>query len=107
MLNRIGADIGRTTRWVTMGRLRNLGVGMERNAKVEEITDKGVRVSRDGGSEFFEADSVVLAVGMESDRRLAQELEGKVQALHVIGDSAQPGKITEASESALQVAREV
>ena len=107
MLNRIGADIGRTTRWVTMGRLRNLGVRMERNAKVEEITDKGVRVSRDGSSEFFEADSVVLAVGMESNRQLAQELEGKVAALYVIGDSAQPGKITEASESALRVAREV
>jgi 2,4-dienoyl-CoA reductase-like NADH-dependent reductase (Old Yellow Enzyme family)/thioredoxin reductase len=107
MLDRIGADIGRTTRWVTMGRLRSLGVRMERNAKVEEITDKGVRATRNGGSEFFEADSVVLAVGMEPNRELARKLEGKVEALYVIGDSAQPGKITEAIESALRVAREV
>jgi NADPH-dependent 2,4-dienoyl-CoA reductase/sulfur reductase-like enzyme len=107
MLGRIGADIGRTTRWVTMQRLRSLGVKMERNAKVEEITDKGVRVSRDGGSDFFEADSVVLAVGMEPNRQIAQALEGKVKALHVIGDSAEPGKITEAIESGLRVAREL
>ena len=107
MLGRIGADIGRTTRWVTMQRLRSLGVKMERNAKVEEITDKGVRVSRDGGSDFFEADSVVLAVGMEPNRQLTRELEGKVKALHVIGDSAEPGKITEAIESGLRVAREI
>jgi NADPH-dependent 2,4-dienoyl-CoA reductase/sulfur reductase-like enzyme len=90
-----------------MGRLRSLGVRMERNAKVEEITDKGVRATRNGGSEFFEADSVVLAVGMEPNRELARKLEGKVEALYVIGDSAQPGKITEAIESALRVAREV
>jgi len=105
MLGRIGADIGRTTRWVTMQRLRSLGVKMERNAKVEEITDKGVRVSRDGASMFFEADSAVLAVGMEPNRQLAQELEGKVKALYVIGDSAEPAKITEAIESGLRVAR--
>ena len=107
MLGRIGADIGRTTRWVTMGRLRSLGVRMERNAKVEEITESGVMVSRDGGTEFFAADNVVLAVGMESNRQLARQLEGKVKALHVIGDSGEPGKVTEAIESALRVAREI
>jgi len=107
MLGRIGADIGRTTRWVTIGRLRSLGVRMERNAKVEEIKESGVRASRDGGTEFFEADSVVLAVGMEPNRELARQLEKKVKALHIIGDSAEPGKVTEAIESALRVAREI
>lgn len=34
-------------------------------------------------TEFFEADSVVLAVGMEPNRRLAQELEGEVALPHV------------------------
>jgi len=47
----------------------------------------------------------VLAVGMESDRKLAQELEGKVRMLHVVGDSAKPGKIAQAIESGLRVAR--
>ena len=107
MLGRIGADIGRTTRWVTMGRLRSLGVRMERNAKVEEINENGVKASRDGSTEFFEADSVVLAVGMEPDKQLARQLEGKAKALHVVGDCAEPGKVTGAIESALRVAREI
>lgn len=107
MLERIGADIERSYRWVIMGRLRSLGIRMERNAKVEEITESRVRVSRDGGTEFFEADSVVLAVGMEPNRQLARQLEGKVEALHVIGDSAEPGKVTEAIESGLRLAREI
>lgn len=105
MLGRIGADIERTNRWVIMGRLRSLGIRMERNAKVEEIIEKGVRVNRDGSIEFFEGDSAVLAVGMEPNRKLAQELEGKVRMLHVVGDSAKPGKIAQAIESGLRVAR--
>ena len=104
MLGRIGADIGPTTRWVMMTRLRGLGVRMERNAKVEEISESGVKVSRDGNSEFFGGDSVVLAVGMKSNHQLAQELQEKVARLHVIGDSAEPGRIKEAIESGFQVA---
>jgi predicted NAD/FAD-dependent oxidoreductase len=44
---------------------------------------------------------------MESNRKLSQELEGKVATLHVIGDSAEPGKVTEAIKSGLQVARAI
>ena len=107
MLGRIGADIERTARWVMMERLRSLGIRMERNAKVEEITETGASVSRDGNTEFFEADSVVLAVGMESNRKLADELEGKVATVQVIGDSAEPGRIAKAIESGLRVARAI
>lgn len=107
MLGRIGADIERAVRWVVMDRLRSLGIRMERNATVEEITASGARVRRDGDTEFFEADSVVLAVGMKSDHKLSRELEGKLATLHVVGDSAEPGKIAKAIESGLRVAREI
>ncbi len=107
MLGRVGVDIEATNRWVIMQRLRAAKVRMETNAKAEEITAKGVRVSRDGQSQFFEADSVVLAVGMQANPKLANELEGKVKALYVIGDSAKPQKIAEAVESGLRVGREI
>ena len=107
MLGRMGADIERTNRWVIMGRLRSLGIRMERNAKVEEITERGVIVSRNGSAEFFEGNSVVLAVGMEPNQKLAQELEGGIATVHVVGDSAKPGKIARAIESGLQVARTI
>ena len=64
-------------------------------------------MSRREGGEVFEADSVVIAAGMKSDNRLAQELEGKLKHLCVIGDCTKPGKIAEAMESAMQVALEV
>jgi len=62
-------------------------------------------VRRNGNLESFAGDTVVLAVGMQSDCSLAQELEGKVTELHIIGDSAKPGKIAQAMESAFAVAR--
>ncbi|MBM3148629.1 MAG: hypothetical protein FJZ88_01190 [Chloroflexi bacterium] len=105
MLSKIGADIERANRWVVLGRLRQLGVRMEVNARVEEVTSQGVRVRRNGNLESFAGDTVVLAVGMQSDCSLAQELEGKVTELHIIGDSAKPGKIAQAMESAFAVAR--
>jgi 2,4-dienoyl-CoA reductase (NADPH2) len=107
MLGRIGADIERADRWVVLGRLRKLGIRMETNAKVEEITNNGVRAMRNGNVESFEGDTVVIAVGMQSDNTLARELEGRVKELHVVGDCAKPGKVAQAIESAFAVARKI
>ena len=105
MLGRIGADIERTNRWVILSRLRRLGIRMERNARAVEITAEGVKISRNGDTEFFEGDSVVLAVGMKPNRKLAQDLEGKIAELFVIGDSDKPGKIAQAIESGFRTAQ--
>lgn len=107
MLGKIGADIERANRWVVLGQLRQLGIRMEVNARVEEITSKGLKARRNGNLETFHGDTVVLAVGMQSDCKLVQELEGKIAEMHVIGDSDKPGKIVQAIESAFAVARSI
>jgi len=104
MLDRIGSDIGPLTRWVTRGRLQHLGVKMVKNARVEQITGKGVKANLNGETVFLKADSVVLAVGMVSNLKLAKELQGKAKDLYVIGDSSMPGNIAGAIESAFTVA---
>jgi len=107
--DRVGDDLGRSTRWVIMQRLRNAGIRMETKVNVVEITDKGVRgIRRDGGeSEFFEGDSVVLAVGLAPSNELAQKLEGKVPAIYCIGDCVEVRKIAQAIEEGFRVAREI
>jgi len=107
MLERIGADIGMTTRWVIMQRLRSARIAMETTAKVEEITDKGVVVSRDGLAEFFAADSVVLAVGLVPQNELARRLEGRVTECHCIGDCTEAQRIVQAIEAGFRIAREI
>ncbi len=107
MLDRIGNDIGRTTRWTVLQRMRSAQIQMETKARVVEITEKGVLAEREGATGFFEGDSVVLAVGMKSENRLAKELEGKVPELHIIGDAAEPRRIIDATHEGFRIAREI
>lgn len=108
MLDRVGTDIGGWNRWFIVDRLNKTGIRIETNSKVEEITTKGVRITRSGCfHEFFEADTVVLAVGMEAVDKIAQELKGKVASLYQVGDSVQPGKVKEAIEGGFQAALQI
>ncbi|MEE8472139.1 MAG: FAD-dependent oxidoreductase, partial [Dehalococcoidia bacterium] len=93
---RIGHDIGSTTRWGVMLRMKKLGIVVEANMTAQEITAEGVRFQREGESRFLEADTVVLAGGMKANRGLVGALEGKVADLHVIGDCVEPRRIGEA-----------
>ncbi|MFC2017109.1 FAD-dependent oxidoreductase, partial [Chloroflexota bacterium] len=104
---RMGYDIGPVTRWVFMKRLREFGVKMERNANVVEITGKGVRASVNDSETFFEADTVVLAMPLTVNDKLAQELEGKEWTVHSIGDCAEPAWIREAIASGFRVGNEI
>lgn len=107
MLGRIANDVVATYRPFFLSRLTKAGVRMETKAKVEEITDRGIRVSRDGTVEFFGGDTVVLAVGFESDKRLAEELNHKVASLYLVGDSVEPRKIKEAIEEGFCVGMKI
>jgi 2,4-dienoyl-CoA reductase (NADPH2) len=95
MLPKIASDVGGWARWPMMDRLEQAQVKMEVNMKVEEITDKGVKATRDGKAEFYPSDSVVIAVGMKAEDALMNELEGKVAELYKVGNCARPGKIVD------------
>jgi len=107
MLPKIGSDYGATYRHVVLGRLREAGIRMETNAIVEEITDRGVRAKRDGASEFFPGDTVVLAVGFTPNKELGERLRGKVPTLYSIGDCIEPRRIREAIEEGFRLGREI
>ncbi len=107
--NRIGADIGMVTRWVELAMLRKAGVKLETLSKVTEITDKGVKISREGSSEFLEVDTVLSAMGngVEANTKLVQELEEKAPVLYPIGDCADPSKIKEAIASGFNIGSKI
>lgn len=80
---------------------------MEANAKVVEITERGVRVQRDGEELSFEADSVVLATGMTPRRELLEELKGSPYELYSVGDCVEPRRIADAVAEATRVAYQI
>lgn len=107
MLKEIGSDMVPSLRPLTLARLKSAAVRMETGIKVVEITDKGVMGLRDGRSEFIEAETIVLAMGMSSQRQLAEDLKGKTGELHLAGDCVKPQRIREAIADGFRVACEL
>ena len=104
---RIGADVGLVHRWLWMRQLREAGARLETTATVVEVTDRGVKISRAGSTDFVEADAVVLAGGLEPNTELAEELSGRGPVVYPIGDCAQPGKLLEAIASGFLIGQQI
>ena len=103
--HRVGIGIGPTSRWTYMLRFISAGVKMERDAEVTRITEKGVEVSRNGATEFFQGDTVVLATGTKPNNRLSNQLKGTFAGrLEKIGDCVEPHGIAEAIETGFLIA---
>jgi 2,4-dienoyl-CoA reductase (NADPH2) len=63
MIDKLGKDIGRTTRWGMLQDLTRSGVRTRTSARVLEITPNGLRIEADGITEEIQADTIVLAIG--------------------------------------------
>jgi len=98
MLDRMANDMSPTYRPFFLARLKKAGIRMITGAKVEEITGKGVRVSRADGPAWIEGNAVVWAGGSVANRQLVEELKGMVPEVHVAGDCISPRMIKEAME---------
>ncbi len=101
----LGKDLGITTRWVVLKHIRRMGIKAKDQSRVVEVNEKGVVVEKDGNAAVIPADAVILAVGARSVNLLEVPLRDQVKELHVIGDAAEPRKITEAIQEGFEIAR--
>lgn len=104
---RIGDNIGRTTRWVVMQRLARAGVRMEPRMVAVEITGRGVNFRRDGEDVFIAADTVVLAGGMAPENSLVATLSGRGFPVYTAGDCVEPQNIAAAIAAGYRVGSEL
>jgi 2,4-dienoyl-CoA reductase (NADPH2) len=104
--DRIGSDIEITHRWVLLKKLREAGVRMVTGAKVTDVVDRGVKIEKSSLSELVEADTVVNA-GIDAVPKLDWQPACEVAEVHIIGDSAEPGKLMEAVASGFIVGHEI
>ncbi len=96
MVDRIGANVGPSTRWVLMKNLRQHRVDLRTGTRLVEIGDDAVVVETGAGKERIEADTVVMAVGSRSVNGLAEELRPLDARVIVIGDAKSPRKFSDA-----------
>lgn len=96
VLPKVGQEIGRSTRWVVLGRLKRFGLKVRTKAKVSSIGTQGVQAVIDGTEELLPADTVILSTGMTPQDGLAAELKSLGISPVVIGDAAKAGSLLKA-----------
>jgi 2,4-dienoyl-CoA reductase (NADPH2) len=113
MLEDIGLNVPPDTQHFIKIGLHDMGVRVLTSTSVVEIGESSVTLSRrqDDGLEWSttltDVDNVVLAVGIEPERTIAEDIEGLVEESHVIGDACTPGQALDAIHHAARVARTV
>lgn len=88
-------------------RLLELGIPLYLNTPVLEITEGSVIIGWEGEILFLPADTVILAVGAQSENKLAQELKGLVPEVYSIGDCEKPRDASSATFDAARVAEKI
>ncbi len=91
MMEKIGKDFGKTTRWGMLQDVSRYGIQSRVAAKALEITEKGIKIEAENGAEEIPADTVVLSVGARSDNDLEQLIESRGIACTVAGDAGNVG----------------
>lgn len=105
---RIGADLGLTVRPVMMNRLIRSRVNVFNNAEVTGVEGHDVILDRNGdGITLRDVDSIVLAVGTESESGLADELSGKPFQVEAIGDCVKVGGIMDAIHAGAELGKQL
>ncbi len=96
----VGVAIEAAARFLLIRRLLDKGVVLERLTALSAVAKGAVEVRNTLTNErrrLGGVDTVVLACGRRPRRHLADELDGRVPALHVIGDSLAPRRMVHAT----------
>jgi 2,4-dienoyl-CoA reductase (NADPH2) len=91
---RIGAGIGRTTRWVWLDALKHAGVETRTGLAYRRITSEGVEIElEDGSVQTVAAERVVIAAGQERRDELRPLLERLEVPHRVVGGAENPSEL--------------
>jgi len=108
-VDKLGANLGKTTGWILKGRLRDAGVEMVSGARYTAIDDAGLHYAVDGEPKVLPVDHVVVCAGQESDRDLYGSLVARGARPLLIGgaDVAAELDAARAIEQATRLAFEI
>jgi len=101
------SNVGTTYGWGVMMKVDELGVQLVNGAKVTEITDTGVKYSKDGEDLEIPADCVFYGIGQKSDRTLYTEIAQKAPFVDLVGDCRKVGLVGDAVHNAYFAALDI
>ena len=104
IVERMAANVGKTTRWVLMKNLQNKRIELRPGTKLIAITDTDVVVETVAGRESIPADTVIMAVGARSVNGLAARIQKGGTPVMTIGDAASPRSMIDAIREGFEAA---
>jgi len=107
MTDRIGKDIGKSTKWGMMQDLGRFGVDSMTAGKVVKITETGLEIEQNGDRVDMVADTVVLAAGSASFNPLESVVKEMGIDYRLIGDASQIGMAFDAVHAGFQAGNEI
>jgi len=107
MMEKIGEDIGKSTKWGMMQDLGRFGVETITLGEVTKITKTGLEYGQEGASMTITADSVVVAAGSIPHNPLEALMEKLKIPCKVIGDAQKIATAFDAVHDGYKTAREI
>lgn len=102
----IAPDMFLNEKATMLERWKTLDIEILTGKRVASITSQGITVEEDGKTEEIAGETIVLALGAEAEKKLA-DIEGEIPKLFVIGDCLQPRKILDAVYEGAKVGCEI
>jgi len=97
MLDQIATDMESYTKIYFFKRLDKYGITIMTGHRVEAITEAGIlTVDKNKTKHTHEAETIVLAMGTISEKKLLNELKGKGLDVYAVGDCVSPRKLHDA-----------
>ncbi len=107
MLDAIGKDIGRSTKWCMLQDMDRTAIKRLTVTKAVEITAAGITIEGPEGRQKIPADTVVMAVGARSRQDLCAILERKGIAYQTVGDARKVAQAIDAIHQGFQAGQAV
>ncbi len=114
MMDRIGKDIGKSTKWGMMQDLGRFGVETITSGRVTKITETGIEFvetpdseNTDEATRQVEVDTVVVAAGSKSHNPLEEIVKKMGVAFQVIGDASQVATAFDAVHGGYKAGKEI
>jgi 2,4-dienoyl-CoA reductase (NADPH2) len=108
-LPRVGLGIGKSTKWVLLGKCQKLGVDLITNANIIEIGENSVSYIDASNNEqvINDVDAVYYATGVTSNDSLFKEIKTLEIPIQKVGDARKPQTVLEAVERGFKVANKI
>jgi 2,4-dienoyl-CoA reductase (NADPH2) len=107
MMDKIGKDIGKSTKWGMLQDLGRCGIETMTSAAVTGISDTGVTFEQGGKSKALAVDTVVVAAGSVSHNPLEDLVRSMGIACETAGDAARVGTAFDAVHQGFAAANRI